>query len=513
MRFCIITCLTVSLSSCFWIARVSENNDGEVSDGYSPSASVSEDGRYVAFQSAGSNLSNIDVAWDDVFVRDTLFKTTQLVSINSSGEPGNSGSFTPAISADGRYVAFHSRASNLAENDTNGVHQIFVHDRQTKTTERVSVNNAGVGGDGSSLIPAISDDGRYVAFDSDATNLVATDTNNRRDVFVHDRATGVTRRVSLDSFGNSVALGGQGVSISGDGRYIAYQSWSSELVANDTNRSSDVFVHDQTNGTVRRVSVNSAGEQADGSSFGPQLSSDGRYIAFTSRARNLGVPEFKLQEEIYVHDTETGITSHESSCTDCERGERLTGTRISDDGRYVAWSREAGGPLSNVFAGYVRDRQEGLTWLQAMKHRSPSIVSRGSSVQDLSGDGRYLVFRSDLDHGIPNDTNRTDDIFIRAVGDSSVQSLSTRRLPKGATTRVTIRGNLFPDNAIVFISGLDISQDDVNVVNDSRIEVDVTVPADAISGRRTLFVWHVRGTGPGELAGVAAECTNCMIIF
>ncbi|MFT4520160.1 MAG: hypothetical protein ACI9JM_002560 [Halioglobus sp.] len=130
--------LLLMLSGCNWLKRASVNSDGEQSNGFTPSAAVLADGGYVAFQSSGCNLSDIDVAWDDVFVFDTVTNTTELISVNSAGDPGNEGSFSPEISGNGRYVTFHSLATNLAANDSNGDHDIFVHDRHTTpTTDRL----------------------------------------------------------------------------------------------------------------------------------------------------------------------------------------------------------------------------------------------------------------------------------------------------------------------------------------------------------------------------------------
>jgi len=167
--------------------------------------------------------------------------TAKRVSISSAGVEANANSLGPAISADGRYVAFGSRATNLVANDTNGTTDIFVHDRVTDKTERVSRSSAGVEGIGGSSRPAISADGRYVAFESYATNLVASDTNFLGDVFVRDRATDRTKRVSLDSAGREGDSVSFDPAISADGRYVAFESYATNLVASDTNGTRDVF--------------------------------------------------------------------------------------------------------------------------------------------------------------------------------------------------------------------------------------------------------------------------------
>jgi Tol biopolymer transport system component len=213
--------------------------------------------------------------------------TTVRVSVSSSDTQANSRSMSPAISADGRYVAFESYASNLVAGDTNDRRDVFVGDRVTGTTERVSVSSSGTQANSRSMSPAISADGRYVAFNSDARNLVAGDTNRAQDVFVHNRSTGTTRRVSKSSSGTQANQRSSTGGISADGRYVAFESWASNLVAGDTNDRSDVFVRDRATGTTQRVSVSSAGTQANQGSWDPAVSADGRYVAFGSYASNL----------------------------------------------------------------------------------------------------------------------------------------------------------------------------------------------------------------------------------
>jgi Tol biopolymer transport system component len=179
----------------------------------------------------------------DIFVHDRKTGTTERVSVDSAGNQGNSFSEGASVSRDGRFVAFTSVASNLVPGDTNGRSDIFIHDRKTGTTERVSVDSAGNQGNTSSFQPSISRDGRFVAFRSLASNLVPGDTNNNSDIFVHDRKTGITERVSVDSAGNQANDSSSEPSISRDGRFVAFQSFDSNLVPGDTNGVLDIFVH------------------------------------------------------------------------------------------------------------------------------------------------------------------------------------------------------------------------------------------------------------------------------
>src|SRR5436190_1935582 len=177
-------------------------------------------------------------------------QTTERVSVVSGGTEGNNASLGSALSADGRFVAFDSSATDLVAADTNGVSDVFVHDRQTGTTERVSVASDGAEGNAASVGAALSADGRFVAFHSAATNLVADDTNGTTDVFVHDRQTGMTERVSVASDGTQGNNASSYPALSADGRFVAFDGAASDLVAGDSNGATDVFVHDRPTGTT-----------------------------------------------------------------------------------------------------------------------------------------------------------------------------------------------------------------------------------------------------------------------
>ena len=344
--------------------RVSVSSTGEEGNGWSYLASISADGRYVAFGSWASNLVPEDTnGTSDIFVHDRETGETERVSVSSAGQDADGASSAPAISADGRYVAFHSDAANLVPGDTNGVMDIFVHDRETGETERVSVSSAGQEADGASSGPAISADGRYVAFHSDAANLVPGDTNDVTDIFVHDMETGETERVSVSSAGQEADGASSGPAISADGRYVAFGSWASGLVPGDTNGSADIFVHDRDTGETERVSVSSTGQEGNGDSTGPYggwpvVSADGRYVAFWSEASNLVAGDTNGSRDIFLHDRAAGMTERVSvSSTGQEGNGHSTAPAISADGRYVAFESAASGLVPGTSGGvFVRDR-------------------------------------------------------------------------------------------------------------------------------------------------------------
>jgi Tol biopolymer transport system component len=286
--------------------RVSVASDGTQATGFSGiRVAISEAGRFVAFDAMASNLVDADTNFIDVFVRDRQSATTELISVSTGGEQANGNAQSADLSADGRFVVFESGASNLVAGDANGQYDIFVHDRQAGTTERVSVALGGGDPDGDSFSSAISADGRFVAFYSEATNLVAGDTNLSRDVFVHDRQTGVTERVSVGPGGteadlDSVSGGGPGIDISADGRYVVFASAATNLVAGDTNNTRDVFLHDRDTGETRRISVSEGGAEGDAFSEEPVISDNGQVIAFDSDATNLVDGDDNEERDIFV---------------------------------------------------------------------------------------------------------------------------------------------------------------------------------------------------------------------
>lgn len=283
--------------------RASIASDGSQANNWAMDPSISANGRYVAFYSWASNLVSGDTNdhWD-IFVHDQQTAQTSRVSISSDGTQGNSTSWKLSISADGRYVAFGSWASNLVSGDTNHSEDIFVHDRQTGQTSRVSVASDGIQGDNISHSPSISGDGRYVTFVSYASNLVSDDTNNIEDVFVHDRYTGKTKRVSIASAGTQANSMSLEPSISADGHYVVFHSWASNLVNNDTNDATDTFIHEWQTGETSRISIAFDGAQANSESGFPTVSADGRYVVFYSDANNLIREDTNEHGDVFVHD-------------------------------------------------------------------------------------------------------------------------------------------------------------------------------------------------------------------
>jgi hypothetical protein len=280
---------------------VSVNTNGVQGKNDSDTPAISADGNLIAFFSLSRNLVG-GVNGSNVFLHDRAAATTICVSVDSSGNPGNNQSVLPSISADGRCVSFMSAASNLVPGDTGNHYDIFVHELASGITTRVSVDSSGVQGDGNCETSALSSDGSIVAFDSFADNLDSGDTNYGPDIFIHDRVSGSTERVSLDS--NGVQGNGWSLSptISADGRVVAFDSESNNLVANDTNALGDIFVHDRATGTTTAASFNCGGVPGDGSSIYSSISADGSIVVFLSFSDNLASGDTNGFADEFAHD-------------------------------------------------------------------------------------------------------------------------------------------------------------------------------------------------------------------
>lgn len=370
-----------------------------------------------------------------------LAAVTELVSVDGGGVPGNAGSTFSALSADGRFVAFTSRASNLVPGDGNGTDDVFVRDRMSGTTERVSVGAGGAEANAMSVAPAISGDGQVVAFVSSATNLVAGDSNGRLDVFVHDRGTGTTSRVSVDSAGVEASADSLSPSLSFDGSRVVFASSASELTAGDGNGTFDVFLHDRPTGVTTRVSVDSSGAEADGPSLAPRISADGLVIAFHSSATNLVATDINFSTDVFVHDLATGVTEMASVDSAGVQGNfQSTAASVSSDGRFVAFDSDA----MNLVPGdsnfrtdvFVRDRQSGTT--ERVSVASDGTEGNGQSgfvdPPAISGDGRFVAFASGASNLVSDDGNNFVDVFLH---DRST----------GATTRVSVANDGSEGNA------------------------------------------------------------------
>jgi hypothetical protein len=439
-------------------------------NGYSDTPSTSGDGRYTAFVSDATNLvANDTNGARDVFIFDQQTQQARRVSLSAQGVQANGASANPAISGDGRFVAFASDATNLVLGDTNGFTDIFVVDVLTGVISRESLGSAGVQANGSSFRPSISQDGRYVAFESTATNLSPLVTAPGTHIYLRDRQTGSTTLVSQSGTG----VPGNGASvqaaISADGRYVAFASDASNLVAADTNGVRDVFLRDVVAGSTVRVSVSSSGAQADGASRSPSLNrasgtaNDGRYVAFASEAANLVVGDTNGVSDIFVYDRVAATTvrvsvsgSGAQAVDSAALGFRIGSINpsISGSGRYVAFAStadnltpgDAAGRYSSSDANlaldvFVIDRDVSASGIldtpgntatqmasvnrfgyQTMRVLGVPSTAASDIYPSISQDGRWVSFPSDAEgslglvHGATNrlspDANNARDVVL-----------------------------------------------------------------------------------------------------
>lgn len=396
--------------------RVSVASDGTQGNNTSEMPSISADGRFVAFVSYANNLVSGDTNnVTDIFVHDRQTGLTQPVSISSAGALGNSYSFHPFISADGRFVAFQSSATNLVSVDTNGISNVFIHDLQTGQTELVSNAIDGAPADGDSYLPSVSADGRFVAFESYATNLVSEDTGYWN-IFVCDRQTGQIELITKTIDGSPVDNGSGDPSISPDGRFIVFQSAASKLVSDDNNQIMDIFLHDRQTGQTELISVASDGAQADDWSWKSSISADGRFVAFASHASNLVSDDTNSVEDVFVHNRGTGQTRRVSlSSAGMQADNWSESPAISADGRFVAFMSDADNLVSNDTNMdvdiFVHDLQTGQT--DRVSVADDGAQGDGNSLDpSISAAGRFLAYFSNSTNLVEGDTNGNQDVFV-----------------------------------------------------------------------------------------------------
>lgn len=376
--------------------RASVAGDGSQANDESGGAAISADGRYVVFHSWATNLVADDTnSACDVFLRDLQAETTTRLSVATDGTQGNGHSQFPTVSDDGRYVAFESAAANLVAGDTNGFIDIFLRDLDTPVTIRVSVGPVGAQGDNNSFPGFISGDGQYVVFTSDAGNLVAGDTNGWADVFVRDVAGAETTRVSVHTDGTQGDKESYVASISADGRYVGFSSYATNLVDGYAGPWSQAYVRDRQTNATEVVSIAEGGAPGEGDSEFPYVSSDGRYVVFDSTASNLVSGDTNDVRDIFVHDRVTEATERESLSTDGSQADADCWVpSISDDGSHLVFDSTASNLVADdtntVSDIFLRDRSTVTLGLSGANGR----VTLNSVTHALPWSGEFSVGES-----------------------------------------------------------------------------------------------------------------------
>ena len=357
---------------------------------------ISADGRYVVFASTATNL----VAGDsngvaDVFIRDTVLNTTERVSVSSLGVQSNGASGLPSVSDDGRFVAFESTATNLVPRDGDGVSGIFVFDRDTDTIEIVSVDGLGDEGDAQSSIATISGNGRYVVFSSDANNIVTGIVTGFTDLFVYDRDTNTTEQITMSTLGVESDSSTLYSSISADGRYVAFHSGATNLVPGYNSGMFNVYVKDRDTGEVDILSVDSLGVEGDSSSRYPFISGNGRFVSFESFAENLVAGDSNGVADVFLYDRNSDDLEHIShSYSGGGTDAGALNSSVSSDGNYVSfWSAS-----TNIVIGdtegdqdfFVHNRLTNVTEMLGPLNRYGTIASDGRHINFSINDGIFF---------------------------------------------------------------------------------------------------------------------------
>jgi Tol biopolymer transport system component len=395
----------------FAITRVSVDSDGEEGIGSSWDPAITADGQRIAFVSGSAFVPDDTNVLEDVYLHDRSTGQTTRVSVGSDGgqaESGFTGSDDPAISADGRHVVFVT-GQQFSHDVT--ARQIYLRDLQEGDTHLISIDNEGDPAEAGLSSPAVSDDGRFVAYTSN-WDMVAGEAHDdmlEQHIFVHDRQGPSTIRASVNDGGdmgeapNALWKASFHPAISADGRYIAFDSNADNLVEGITNDSDDVFVHDRTAGQTTRVSVASDGSEGEGSSGQAAISADGRYVAFASGS-NFIDGGTHLFARLYVHDRQEGTTERVGDL------DHISDPSMSADGRYLAFVVNRGG----VRVVHWHDRQTGASQRvsETAAGERPNDDSRAPAI---SADGRVVAFHSDASDLVPDDTNGQRDVFVAVM--------------------------------------------------------------------------------------------------
>jgi Tol biopolymer transport system component len=430
------TALAIAMTASVTLAqgvvqRINVNALGEQAQGSSGGATITPDGRFVAFDSYAGNLVPNDATptTSDVFLVDRESGTIELLDLSSAGVQADDRTRGPvALSSDGVRAAFVSLAGNLVAGDTNNVDDVFVRDGASSTCVRVSVASDGSQSDRGSSGPLLSADGQLVVFVSQATNLVAGDTNGFDDIFTHDLASGVTQRVSVGPLGQANDNCSR-PALSGDGRFVAFNT-TSPLVVGSFSTQSQIYLYECMSGELRVISHMFNGDPANGSSVEPSLSYDGQRIAFRSWASNLipgdvgggcRVYMRDLNENSYVLVTQNTLGQPANNST-------LSPPVISPDGSVVLFTSyatnlapDASTSPSTYTNLYLRDLRTQSTQCIGLNVRDKAVGGYFHSL-GLSNGGRQVVFTTASRNVVGEDTNHKDDVFLRDRGDGAPES-------------------------------------------------------------------------------------------
>lgn len=453
---------------------ISLQNAGVASgSGTSEDPVVSANGRFVAFESFAFNIiPNDNNGRTDIFYRDLQTGVTTLVSVNLSATGGGNGdSKNPAISADGRYVAFESRASNLVANDGNNVSDVFVRDMQTGTTTLLSVNSAGTGGaNEDSFSPTISANGKVVVFESFSSNLSDIDANNKIDVFARDLQTGTTHVVSCNvgcnASGNNASFlpnvpkdKAPRANISDDGRVVVFESQATDLVTIPMapNGFTEAFARDLQTGTTTLLSVNIQGTMSVGGTV-PVISGDGRYAVFQASAP-ITANDSGGGLDLFRRDLQTGVTEMVSATVSNTGSDGPSNFGyfpvISTDGRYITFQSNAknyvANDVNNGYDAFRRDMQTNTTVLISGTTGGGTKDGNDALEAVMSRDGRFVAFTGFGEDFVSTpDTNNRGDVYLRDVNAGTTILLSANMAGNAASSIGSASPVISADGRFIF---------------------------------------------------------------
>jgi hypothetical protein len=427
---------------------ISKNSAGEHFDKSTWNANVSADGSFVTLNTRSSNITPYDTYNNrDVYLLNRTSSSVQLVSGHTPSSNDSSGDIV-SLSADGRYVAFSSKATNLIADDNNSKRDIFVKDRRTGFIERVSISSSGDEGSSDSDNPSISDDGRFVVFESFSA-FISADTNAKIDIYLHDRLNHITQIISkngaTESNGHSTRA-----SISATGRYVVFKSEADNLVSGDSNNKTDVFIKDLITDSIERVSVASDDSEANGAvNMSATVSADGRYVAFRSNSTSLSSVDLNGKPNIFLRDR----TAHKTTCISVPYdGTLIDGytynPTISDDGSVIVFEARATNLVPDDTNGHNDIFVYSLA-TQQIKRVTDNSNDEHSYGTSMSADGRFISYRSGATGIVTDDSNGEYDAFIYDTKNNTTVRVNLNNSDEEATGGTTYNPAISADGSTV----------------------------------------------------------------
>jgi hypothetical protein len=504
--------LTLVGSGCAWLGRASQTTAADPQGAAADRPALSANARYVAY--AAHTDASAPGVLDAVYRWDSATNTRVVVSRATNGTLADDASGEPAISADGRYVAFSSGATTLVPNDTNGTTDVFVRDVVAGTTERVSVTSSGTEVSDPSYTPSISNDGRYVAFISDSDDLSSSDQNFSSDAYVFDRSTRAVKLVSTVG-GVQPDFGISDVALSGDGKSVAFTT-DTDLVTGDQNMSDDVYLRNLTSGSVTWVSRPKVSDPdgGGGGGYSPSLSFDGQFVAFVGGQDIDNAADPYPGPDVFVRDVVNKTVRRVSTTSSggfvngfsANPVINANGTRVAFSSNGNASGTDTNGTKVDAF---VKDLTNGTVTLVSTEMFLAQF-GVDSGLPTISADGRYAGFLS-AGKLASDDPNATNDAYVRAIDVPKITSIAPTSANRGSSVTITITGKTFVPGATIVPRPGTFVPTATTVNSSTSITVTLAIDANAPTGPQSIFVQDP-GTGPGSGTGGVGRCENCLTI-